>query len=101
MNLQIKRAYEPAAPTGRLWFGQDVARLVEFRRRYLAELKSNATALNPVREALQHGSVTLVYAAQDEAHNQAGVLRELLSTSSPRSNPFGPESRRTQTSSRC
>lgn len=63
----------------RRWFGHDPARWDEFRRRYLAELKANAAALRPLREALKRGPVTLVYSAHDEAHNQAVVLRELLS----------------------
>lgn len=62
----------------RRWFGHDPARWTEFRRRYRAELKTQRTALQPLREALKRGSVTLVYSAHDEAHNQAVVLREYL-----------------------
>ena len=62
----------------RRWFGHDPARWAEFRRRYRSELKSQQTALQPLREALERGPVTLVYSAHDEAHNQAVVLREFL-----------------------
>jgi uncharacterized protein YeaO (DUF488 family) len=62
----------------RRWFGHDPARWPEFRRRYLAELKAKAAALQPLRAALKRGPVTLVYSAHDEAHNQAVVLREWL-----------------------
>lgn len=62
----------------RRWFGHDPARWDEFRRRYLGELESQPASLGPLRAALAHGPVTLVYSARDEAHNQAVVLREFL-----------------------
>src|ERR1035437_9752025 len=70
--------------TLRRWFGHDPERWTQFRRRYRAELKSQRLALQPVRDALKQGSVTLVYSDHDESHNQAVVLREyLLGTKSP------------------
>ena len=62
----------------RRWFGHDPARWGEFRRRYLAELQSRPESLRPLLEALGRGTVTLVYSARDEEHNQAVVLREYL-----------------------
>jgi len=62
----------------RRWFGHDLERWVEFRRRYRKELKSQRVVLQPLRDALKRGPVTLVYSAHDEAHNQAVVLREFL-----------------------
>lgn len=62
----------------RRWFGHEPERWAEFRRRYRDELKSQQAALQPLRDALNHGPVTLVYSAHDEAHNQAVVLREFL-----------------------
>ncbi|HEY9175503.1 MAG TPA: DUF488 domain-containing protein [Verrucomicrobiae bacterium] len=62
----------------RRWFGHDPERWVEFRRRYRKELKSQRVVLQPLRDALKRGPVTLVYSAHDEAHNQAVVLREFL-----------------------
>lgn len=73
----------------RRWFGHDPERWEEFCRRYRDELKGQQAALQPLREALKRGPVTLVYSAHDEAHNQAVVLREFLlkppaATSEPR-----------------
>ena len=62
----------------RRWFGHETERWAEFRRRYRDELKSQQAALQPLRDALKRGPVTLVYSAHDEAHNQAVVLREFL-----------------------
>lgn len=60
------------------WFGHAPERWEEFRRRYQQELKSHRSVLQPLRDALNRGPVTLVYSAHDEAHNQAVVLREFL-----------------------
>ena len=61
----------------RKWFGHDSARWEEFRRRYAAELQEHRDELDRLRD-LREGAVTLVYSAHDEAHNDAGVLREIL-----------------------
>ena len=79
-TLALTAWLKDVAPSDALrrWFGHDPERWTEFRRRYLAELTANSQALQPLRDALQRGSVTLVYSAHDEAHNQAVVLREYL-----------------------
>ncbi len=62
----------------RRWFGHDPERWQEFRERYIAELHEHAEAFERLRALARKGKVTLVYAAHDEAHNDAVVLRELL-----------------------
>jgi uncharacterized protein YeaO (DUF488 family) len=62
----------------RKWFGHDPARWPEFRRRYLKELDRHSEQLDRLRALARQGPVTLVYAAHDEAHNDAVVLREFL-----------------------
>ncbi len=62
----------------RRWFGHDPERWEEFRRRYRDDLKVQQAAMQPLRDALKCGPVTLVYSAHDEAHNQAVVLQEFL-----------------------
>jgi uncharacterized protein YeaO (DUF488 family) len=62
----------------RRWFGHDVQRWPEFRRRYLAELAGAPDAVRPLLEAARDGEVTLLYAAKDTEHNNAVVLREHL-----------------------
>jgi uncharacterized protein YeaO (DUF488 family) len=68
------------APSAELrrWFGHDVERWPEFRRRYLAELEEAPDAVRPLLEAAREGDVTLLYAARDAEHNNAVVLREHL-----------------------
>jgi uncharacterized protein YeaO (DUF488 family) len=62
----------------RRWFGHDPARWEEFTRRYRQELASRPEALQPLLDAAAEGPLTLVYAARDEEHNEAVVLREIL-----------------------
>lgn len=78
--LALTAWLKDVAPSDNLrrWFGHDPERWIEFRRRYRAELKSQPKVVQPLRDALSHGVVTLVYSAHDEAHNQAVVLRQYL-----------------------
>ncbi|MGH8149647.1 MAG: DUF488 domain-containing protein [Steroidobacteraceae bacterium] len=68
------------APSNELrqWFGHDVARWEEFRRRYEAELAAKGDLLGELREMAEKGPLTLIYSARDEVHNQAVVLRERI-----------------------
>ena len=68
------------APTTHLrkWFGHDPSRWAEFRRRYHLELDVNHDAMKQLREILKKQSVTLVYSAHDQEHNQAVALAEYL-----------------------
>jgi uncharacterized protein YeaO (DUF488 family) len=61
-------------------FCHDPARWEEFRKRYKAELKRpDALAmLNELKAMAARSTVTLVYSAKDEKHNQAVVIKEVL-----------------------
>ena len=62
----------------REWFGHEPARWAEFQRRYKTELRQHGTALEQLRDLAKTQTVTLVYGARDEAHNDAVVLRDVL-----------------------
>ncbi len=62
----------------RKWFAHDPKRWEEFRRRYGEELRGHPERLEELRSLARKGTLTLVYAAHDEAHNDAVVLREVL-----------------------
>ena len=61
----------------RKWFGHDPEKWSEFRKRYRAELKGNP-ALAELKALARQGSITLVYSARDELHNDAVVLKAIL-----------------------
>ena len=62
----------------RRWFGHEVERWDEFRRRYQRELNAEPDAWAPILEASKRGTVTLLYSAHDVEHNGAVVLRDYL-----------------------
>ncbi len=62
----------------RKWFNHDPAKWTEFKRRYSAELKGKKNLLETIREEARRGSVTLVFGAKDEKHNNAVALAALI-----------------------
>ena len=71
---------EIAPSTGlRKWFAHDPEKWSEFKKRYRKELKENKEQTELLKEQQKKGTVTLVYGAKDEEHNEAIVLMELLS----------------------
>ena len=64
----------------RKWFGHDPEKWVEFKKRYSKELQENKETVSILKEQLK-GTVTLVYGAKDELHNDAVLLKEYLSRS--------------------
>lgn len=62
----------------RTWFGHDPERFEEFRRRYAEELRDRRGLLSDLRRRARSGTVTLLFAAKDERHNNAVVLAEVL-----------------------
>lgn len=66
------------SPELRKWFGHDPAKWAEFQRRYRAELKENREPVQLLKEKSKKGTVTFVYAAKDEEHNSAAILRDYV-----------------------
>ncbi len=64
----------------RRWFGHDPKKWLEFVRRYRAELREEParTAVADLAARARRGAVTLVFAARDEDHNGALVLRDAI-----------------------
>jgi uncharacterized protein YeaO (DUF488 family) len=79
-SAAVSHWFKEIAPSTELrkWFGHDPARWDEFRQRYMTELQHHAEKLDQIRELARHGPVTLVYAARDQLHNDAIVLRDVL-----------------------
>lgn len=76
VNLWLRDAAPSTAL--RTWFNHDPDKWPEFRARYLAELRRNGRALEPLVTKAKEGRVTLVYSARDEQRNQAVVLKAFL-----------------------
>ena len=62
----------------RKWFAHDPAKWAEFRSRYKEELKRNKEQISLLRQEASKGTVTLIYGAKDQQHNEAVILQRLL-----------------------
>jgi uncharacterized protein YeaO (DUF488 family) len=62
----------------RKWFDHDPAKWDEFQARYVKELKARPQLANELRQKARQGTVTLLYGARDEAHNEAVALKAFL-----------------------
>jgi len=62
-------------------FCHDVKKWPEFQSRYKAELREKKPLLAELKKMeMQHGTLTLLFGAKDEEHNQAVVLSQVLKT---------------------
>lgn len=79
-KARIDEWLKEIAPSDELrqWFGHDPARWDEFRERYRQELETKTEPLAGLRKLAAGGTVTLLFAAKDEKHNNAVVLKEIL-----------------------
>lgn len=66
------------SPQLRKWFGHDPKRWEQFQQKYRKELKDHPDEVELLRRKAKQGRVTLVYAAKDEEHNGALVLKDYL-----------------------
>ena len=81
-SLEFDEWLKDVAPSTELrrWFGHDPARWKGFRDRYRAELTRSGQidALKELTRLSRRKTVTLVYSAADETHNQAVALKAFL-----------------------
>lgn len=93
-DAHIDEWVKDVAPSSELrrWFGHDPSRFREFRERYKRELRSEEAraALVELARRAARGTVTLVYSARDEVHNNAIVLARELERRLERSRPQSP-----------
>jgi uncharacterized protein YeaO (DUF488 family) len=63
----------------RKWFGHKPQRWSEFRKEYRAELAKNKALVSELKKmAKEHGTLTLLFGAKNEEHNEAVVLADAL-----------------------
>jgi uncharacterized protein YeaO (DUF488 family) len=76
VDLWVKKV----APSTELrrWFGHDPAKWRQFERRYRRELREQKPSLELLKQKSRGHTVTPVYGARDEDHNEAVVLKAVL-----------------------
>jgi uncharacterized protein YeaO (DUF488 family) len=63
----------------RKWFGHEPEKWKEFQKRYRSELAKSVELIAGLKKMeREHGTVTLLFGAKDEAHNQAVALAGFL-----------------------
>lgn len=79
-KAQIDEWRRDLAPSGALrkWYRHDPEKWLEFRRRYVAELRTKTTELRDLARQSQRRRLTLVLAAKDVEHSNAAVLKSTL-----------------------
>jgi uncharacterized protein YeaO (DUF488 family) len=80
-SARIDRWMKDIGPSAELrkWFGHDPARWEPFKKRYFAELDGKPDLVAELRRLGRRGTLTLVYGAKDERHNNAVALKAYLS----------------------
>lgn len=77
VDLWLKDA-APSTALRRWFHQQNFEPWDEFKARYFLELKANPGGLAALREAIERGKVTLLYASRNEQRNHALALKEFL-----------------------
>lgn len=79
-DLDLDHWLKEIAPSAELrkWFGHRDERWEDFRRKYREELDQHSDEVDFLRNLCDKKTVTLVYAARDEDHNNAVVIKEYL-----------------------
>lgn len=62
----------------RKWFDHDPDKFTDFRKRYENELEENDKTVDDLLRKAEQQPLTLLYAAKDEQHNHAAVLKDFL-----------------------
>jgi uncharacterized protein YeaO (DUF488 family) len=66
------------SPELRTWYGHEVYKWKEFQERYRAELQYNPAVAQMEKLLHEKKIITFVYAARDEEHNSALVLKAFI-----------------------
>jgi len=66
------------SPELRTWFAHDPTKWDDFCARYRAELGLRVDELRALRDDARTETITFVYAARDEQHNSARLLKEFI-----------------------
>lgn len=82
-DAKLDEWMKEVAPSSELrkWFGHDPQRFEEFEQKYVNELRNDEekkAAFEKLWEKAKNNDISLLYAAKDEQHNQAVVLKKEL-----------------------
>lgn len=81
-NAKVDLWAKDVAPSTELrkWFDHIPERFNEFKERYRTELKETEAFSNLLKTIREHDTVTLLFSAKDEEHNNAVVLKDIIAS---------------------
>lgn len=62
----------------RKWFGHDPDKWKKFRGRYETEIRHKDDPIKMLKRKAREGTITLIYGARDDKHNEALILKQFL-----------------------
>src|SRR5512143_4237504 len=79
-KLKLDAWMKELAPSNELrkWFHHDVENWSEFEKRYFEELSKQPEKVDELLKQAKRHTVTLLYGARDETHNNAVALKKYL-----------------------
>jgi uncharacterized protein YeaO (DUF488 family) len=79
-KVEVDEWLKDIAPSDRLrkWYAHDVSKWSEFKRLYFLELSSKENLIRAIIDKRSNSTITLVYAAKDNEHNNAVALKEYI-----------------------
>ena len=79
-NGKIDEWVKEVAPSNllRKWYSHDESKWSEFKQLYFEELKAKKLLILAIFEKQSRHTVTFVYSAKDETHNNAVALKEYI-----------------------
>lgn len=80
-SLKFDAWLKEAGPSNELrkWFRHDPERWNDFKKKYKKELTENMDLMQEIKSLeKKHKTIILLFAAKDQEHNQAWVLKEFL-----------------------
>ncbi len=82
-RAKIDMWLKDVAPSAELrkWFSHDPGKWKGFCERYKKELDQRKDQINMLKAKIKEGNVTFVYAAKDDRHNSAVVLKMFIENS--------------------
>jgi len=79
-KAMIDKWLKDVAPSNSLrkWFSHKESKWLEFKQKYFEELQNSEVLIQEIIGKQENYTVTLIYAAKDETHNNAVALKEYL-----------------------
>ncbi|HKN18387.1 MAG TPA: DUF488 family protein [Dissulfurispiraceae bacterium] len=79
-EAEVEEWLKEIAPSNALrkWFAHDPSKWQEFKKKYAQEIRARSDIMQRLWKESRKATVTLVYSAKDNEHNNAVALKEII-----------------------